>query len=90
MAILIIFVTNGFFQVDARFVAIQKSSQSYLRAAILSRNNWVFTHISANQRCICVTPSIGSSSSRIGLFTHFRNHYGHYSKLSAIVNKCMI
>jgi hypothetical protein len=36
---------------DARFMAILKTSQSHLRAAIFSRNNWFFT----TQRC--VTPS---------------------------------
>jgi hypothetical protein len=33
-------VATGFFHVDARFVAIQNSSQSHLSAAIISRNNW--------------------------------------------------
>jgi hypothetical protein len=35
-------LTTGFFHVDARFVAIQKSSHAHLRAATQSRNNCFF------------------------------------------------
>jgi hypothetical protein len=48
-------VTTVFFHVDARFVAILKSSLSHLRAAIISRN-WFFTQYSANY---VMTPSSG-------------------------------
>jgi hypothetical protein len=51
---------NRDIQVDARFVAISKTSQLHLRTAVLSRKNCFLNQFSANPRS--VTPSSGDYS----------------------------